>query len=133
MKTRYFDHIDLRVKNVARAREFYSQVLPAIGFTKPGDAGPEWYSWYVESEGKTEFFGFTEDPQHQPNGTRISFWADSREEVDRVAEVVRRAGGQVLEGPELCVDYTPDYYAFFFEDPDGNKLEICCRTKPVQG
>ncbi len=130
MKTRFLDHIDLRVRNIDAARAFYSQVLPAIGFTRAGDTGPEWYNWYVPGEGKTEFFGFTADPDHRPNGTRISFWADSRDEVDRVAEVVRQAGGKVLEGPELCVDYTPDYYAFFFEDPDGNKLEICCRTKP---
>jgi catechol 2,3-dioxygenase-like lactoylglutathione lyase family enzyme len=130
MKTRFLDHIDLRVRNIESARRFYSQVLPAIGFTRPGDTGPEWYNWYVPGEGKSEFFGFTEDPEHRPNGSRISFWADSREEVDRVAEVVRSAGGKVLEGPELCVDYTPDYYAFFFEDPDGNKLEICCRTTP---
>jgi predicted enzyme related to lactoylglutathione lyase len=132
MKKRFLDHIDLRVRNLEAARPFYAQVLPAIGFTNPGDTGPEWYNWYVPGEGKTEFFGVTEDRDHQPNGTRISFWAESREEVDQVAEVVRRAGGKVLEGPELCVDYTPDYYAFFFEDPDGNKLEICCRTKPQQ-
>ena len=25
----------------------------------------------------------------------------------------------------------PGYYAFFFEDPDGNKLEICCRESPI--
>jgi catechol 2,3-dioxygenase-like lactoylglutathione lyase family enzyme len=25
------------------------------------------------------------------------------------------------------VDYSPGYYAVFFEDPDGNKLEVCCR------
>ena len=49
-----------------------------------------------------------------------------------MAEVVKRAGGKVLEGPELCVEYTPDYYAFFWEDPDGNKLEICCRTNPAK-
>src|SRR5947207_13905668 len=36
-----------------------------------------------------------------------------------------------LKGPEVCVDYSPGYYAFFFEDPDGNKLEICCRESPV--
>jgi catechol 2,3-dioxygenase-like lactoylglutathione lyase family enzyme len=132
MKTRFLDHIDLRVRNIETAHAFYAQVLPAIGFTRAGDTGPEWYNWYVPGEGKTEFFGFTADPDHRPNGTRISFWADSREEVDRVAQVVRHAGGKVLEGPELCADYTPDYYAFFFEDPDGNKLEICCRTKPQQ-
>src|SRR6059058_359423 len=75
----------------------------------------------------SEFFGFTEDKNHRPNGTRIAFWADTREEVDRMAELVREAGGKTLEGPEICTDYSPGYYAFFFEDPDGNKLEICCR------
>ena len=40
-------------------------------------------------------------------------------------------GGKKLEGPEICKGYSPGYYAFFFEDPDGNKLEICCREKPV--
>lgn len=111
------------------AMQFYGKVLPAVGFTeKSGDA--EWMTYTAEGKGKPEFFGFTEDSARQPTGTRISFWADSREEVDRVAEVVKRAGGKVLEGPELCVDYTPDYYAFFFEDPDGNKLEICYRTDP---
>ena len=48
-----------------------------------------------------------------------------------VAEVLREAGGKALEGPEICVDYSPGYYAFFFEDPDGNKLEICCRESPI--
>ncbi|MDQ6860751.1 MAG: VOC family protein [Verrucomicrobiota bacterium] len=129
MKTRVFDHIDLRVKDRARAHRFYSQVLPAIGFTEDKNDA-EWATFYAPGEGKQPFFGFTEDPEHQPNGTRISFWADSREEVDRVAEFVRRAGGQVLEGPELCAEYTPHYYAFFFEDPDGNKLEICHRSAP---
>jgi predicted enzyme related to lactoylglutathione lyase len=128
MKTRCFDHIDLRVKDMKTAEHFYEQVLPAIGFTRKSKG--EWITFEAEGEGKPEFFGFTKDPAHQPNGTRISFWAESREEVDRVAEVVRRAGGKVLEGPELCVDYTPDYYAFFFEDPDGNKLEICHRSPP---
>ncbi|MDQ6764737.1 MAG: VOC family protein [Verrucomicrobiota bacterium] len=129
MKTRCFDHIDLRVRDLKQAERFYEQVLPAVGFTKKSTG--DWISFGAEGEGKREFFGFTEDPAHQPNGTRISFWAESREEVDRVAEVVRRAGGGVLEGPELCREYTPDYYAFFFEDPDGNKLEICCRAAPA--
>ena len=132
MMRRFFDHVDLRVRDLETAKRFYAQVLPAIGFTEAGDQGPEWFSFYAPGEGKTEFFGFTEDPDHKPNGTRISFWAETREEVDRVAEVVKHAGGKVLEGPELCAEYTPDYYAFFWEDPDGNKLEICCRTPPAK-
>ena len=130
MKMRCFDHIDLRVKDMKTAERFYEQVLPAIGFTRKSTG--EWISFEAEGEGKPEFFGFTQEPKHRPNGTRIAFWADSRKEVDRVADVVRRAGGRVPEGPEFCLDYTPDYYAFFFEDPDGNKLEICHRSAPAR-
>ncbi|MFN2476717.1 MAG: VOC family protein [Chthoniobacterales bacterium] len=126
MKIRCFDHIDLRVRDVAAALHFYEQVLPAVGFTQRSD-DPTWMTFTAESGEKPEFFGFTEDPDHEPNGTRISFWAEMREEVDRVAEIVKRAGGRNPEGPELCAEYSPNYYAFFFEDPSGNKLEICCR------
>lgn len=136
MKTRFYDHIDLRVRDMEAAKRFYREVLPALGFTEEGDDG-EWFSMSAPSGGesrgepKPPFFVFQQDPNHQPNATRIAFWAETREEVDHVAEVVRRAGGKVLEGPELCVEYSPDYYAFFWEDPDGNKLEICCRTRPI--
>ena len=42
--------------------------------------------------------------------------------------MIRDAGAQVVEGPEYNAEYTPDYYAMFFEDEDGNKREVCCRT-----
>jgi catechol 2,3-dioxygenase-like lactoylglutathione lyase family enzyme len=131
MKTRRLDHIDLRVKDFARAMKFYEKLLPEIGFTC-NRSDQTWGTFYSPGGDKPdEFFGFTEDPNHRPNGTRISFWAGRREEVDRIAKIIRQIGGHTLEGPELCQEYSPGYYAFFFEDPDGNKLEICCRENPV--
>jgi catechol 2,3-dioxygenase-like lactoylglutathione lyase family enzyme len=131
MKKRYLDHIDLRVRNFDRAKEFYGQLLPALGFTRDR-SDQEWGTLYtVGGDQPPVFFGFTEDPQHQPNGNRMAFWADSRSEVDEIAELLRRIGAQKLEGPELCKEYSPGYYAVFFEDPDGNKLEVCCRQQPV--
>jgi len=131
MKQRYLDHIDLRVRDFIRARDFYARILPALGFIRDrSDA--EWGTFYAPGQDRPEaFLGFTEDSQHRPNGTRIAFWAESRAEVDRFAEIAREAGARNLEGPELCTEYSPGYYAFFFEDPDGNKLEICCREQPV--
>lgn len=126
MKTRRFDHIDLRVKERKVAQRFYAQLLPALGFPIDKSDG-EWGAFYASTEGPTEFFGFIEDPEHRPNESRIAFWADSRTEVDRVTEVVRRAGGLNLEGPQVWPEYSPGYYALFFEDPSGNKLEVCCR------
>jgi catechol 2,3-dioxygenase-like lactoylglutathione lyase family enzyme len=126
MQSRLFDHIDLRVKNRAAAQKFYAQVLPAIGF-RIDKSGEEWGLFEAESGKAVDFFGFTEEPDHRPNGTRIAFGAESRAVVDKVGEVVRQAGGRNIEGPELCVGYSPGYYAVFFEDPDGNKLEVCFR------
>lgn len=131
MKTRYLDHIDLRVRDMSRAREFYAKLLPALGFTRDrSDA--EWGTFYsVGGNQSPAFFGFTEDKQHQPNGSRIAFWAESRAEVDAMAKLAREIGARNLEGPELCAEYSPGYYAAFFEDPDGNKLEVCCREQPI--
>ena len=126
MSKRLFDHIDLRVRNRAAAQKFYARVLPAIGF-RVDKSGKEWGLFEAEGGKAVDFFGFTEEPNHQPNGTRIAFRAENRATVDKVAEVARQAGAHNIEGPELCVDYSPGYYAIFFEDPDGNKLEVCCR------
>jgi catechol 2,3-dioxygenase-like lactoylglutathione lyase family enzyme len=131
MDRRRYDHIDLRVKNLASAREFYGRILPALGF-KVDRSDADWGTFYAENaDGPADFFGFTADPAHQPNGSRIAFWAETNDEVDRLAKIVKDAGGLNLEGPDDCPEYTPGYYALFFEDPDGNKLEICCRKGPI--
>ncbi len=127
---RRFDHIDLRVRDLAAAKRFYEKLLPELGFSIDS-GGAEWCIWQAPGEGPVEFFGFTEAAEHQPNDNRIAFWAESREEVDRLAEVVRQAGGLDLEGPALWREYSPGYYAVFFADPSGNKLEICSRHSLV--
>jgi len=131
MNERHLDHIDLRVSNLDRALKFYRKLLPELGFTCDR-SDSEWGTFYSAGGNQaSDFFGFTEDRNHQPNGTRIAFWAETRDKVDRIAKIVRQIDGKNMEGPEVCAEYSPGYYAFFFEDPDGNKLEICCREQPV--
>ena len=122
----HFDHIDLRVSNLSEARLFYGVLLPALGFSK--DVSDEtWFQFETESpSGAGSFFGITESSHHVPNETRIAFWAESTSEVDRLSEVICRVGGRNIEGPGY--DEGPDYYAVFFEDLCGNRLEICHRT-----
>src|SRR5439155_4991482 len=131
MKTRCLDHIDLRVKDMEVARKFYGKFLPQLGFVheSPGEDFHTFYS--AGGDRPSEFFGFTQDKNHQPNGTRIAFWADTREEVDRLAKIVRDGGGKNLEGPEICVDYSPGNYSLFLEDRERNKLEICGRERSI--
>jgi predicted lactoylglutathione lyase len=123
---RHFDHVDLCVRSLTEARPFYQALLPALGFTRNASI-PGWYTYEAEdSDGVTEFFGVTESPSHVANECRVAFWVDSREEVDRLAEIVRQAGAGTIEGP---LYEEPQYYAVFFEDPCGNRLEICYRER----
>jgi predicted enzyme related to lactoylglutathione lyase len=126
-----FSHIDLRVRSFAKVTDFCRALLPELGFTAWWrEDGGEWRgaSTDVAFPGKA-FFGFTENLAHQPNATCIAFWVDTREEVDRIGEVVRRVGGQNIEGPSITPEYSDDYYAVFFEDPEGNRLEVVHRTR----
>jgi catechol 2,3-dioxygenase-like lactoylglutathione lyase family enzyme len=124
MKRRY-DHIDLRVRSLAEAQPFYQAVLPALGFTRD-DSNERWLELEAAGEGITDYFAITESPSHQPDESRIAFWADSIAEVDRLASVVVFAGARCVEGPAY---ETPCHYAVFFEDPCGNRFEICHRTE----
>ena len=123
---RRFDHIDLRVRNFKEVRGFYSALMPALGFTKEFEING-WLEYQAgEGPEAVDFFGMIESPSHIPNENRIAFWVENNAEVDRLAEIVRTAGGQKIEGPVYEAEY---YYAVFFEDPSGNRLEICHRSR----
>jgi catechol 2,3-dioxygenase-like lactoylglutathione lyase family enzyme len=57
LQSRLFDHIDLRVRNRARAQEFFAKILPVIGFTLNKSA-EDWGAFEKDGGGKpSEFFG----------------------------------------------------------------------------
>jgi predicted enzyme related to lactoylglutathione lyase len=125
---RKFDHVDLRVSDMIAAKAFYDVLMPALGFAR-SQASACGFVYEVESnQPKPEFFGLIEDRGHQPNASRLAFWSDTKERVDDLAKIALKAGAKNLEGPIFCPEYSPTYYAMFFEDPCGNRLEICCRT-----
>ena len=123
-----FGHIDLRVSDIDAAADFYEALLPALGFTERyhGDAWKVWAT--TDPLPGTAYFGITEERTHVANDNRIAFWVESPAEVDRVAKVARRAGATELSGPKP-MPYGPGYYAVFFADPSGNRLEVYIRPE----
>lgn len=122
---RLYDHIDLRAPNLAVVTPFYEALLPALGFTRKVEV--EGWLQYEAGDGDiTAFFGVTESPAHVPNENRVAFWTESQAAVDALAGAALRAGARNMEGP---MPYEPGYYAVFFDDPCGNRLEICHRVK----
>ncbi|HTD33707.1 MAG TPA: VOC family protein [Candidatus Elarobacter sp.] len=120
-------HVDLRVRDRAKATEFYDAILNLLGATKdegknfttwqipPADAPPDWEA--------DAWFGITEDAAMTPGSARIAFDAPSRGTVDAIATYLPAIGATNIEWTEGM--YGPNYHAVFFEDPDGNKLEVC--------
>src|SRR5260221_12445254 len=126
-----FSHIDLRVSSFAKVTDFYRALLPELGFTVWwGEEGGEWRGASTEESFPSKaFFGFTENPAHQPNATCVAFWVDSREEENRLAEVVGTSGGPNIEGPDLPPELSQAYHAVCLGDPDAHRLEVVHRTK----
>jgi len=118
-----FGHIDLRVRDIEAAYPFYARLLPELGFRNEwrGDGA---FSFQAEGElPKLSWFGVIEDRDHIPNASRLAFAVESREEVDRLAEIARLAGAKNYDEPEN-MPYIRIYYATYFEDPSENRLEI---------
>jgi catechol 2,3-dioxygenase-like lactoylglutathione lyase family enzyme len=119
-------HIDLRVRNREKSAEFYDAFLNLLGATM--DVGPTFTTWQIPPPDAppdweaTNWFGITEDPAMTPNPNRIAFLAPTRGTVDAIATYLPVIGAQAIEMPHEA--YGPKYYACFFEDLDGNKLEI---------
>jgi catechol 2,3-dioxygenase-like lactoylglutathione lyase family enzyme/heme-degrading monooxygenase HmoA len=122
----FCDHLDVRVSDVPAARRFYDPFCASLGLTQI-DAGAKWVV-YESPNPSAPFLAITAEGEIVPCSTRFALRAASREEVDRVARVARDAGATRLESPQLCPEYAEAYYAAFFDDPDGNRYEICHRA-----
>ena len=122
-----FDHIDLRVSDLAEARRLYDVLLPELGLAEiRTEAGAVEYYEAAHGDAARRFFGVREDRAHVPNATRLAFAAASAADVDRLASIAGSAGAQAIEGPEIPWS-SEKCYAVFFNDPSGNRLEIAYR------
>ena len=123
-----FGHVDLRVSALAEAQAFYDALLPALGFSERYH-GELWKVWATADQPPAAvYFAITESAGHTPNENRIAFSVSSRAEVDRIGDIARTAGATQLSGPKE-MPYGPGYYAVFFADPSGNRLEVYIRPE----
>jgi len=124
---RFIDHVDLRVRSARAATPFYDAFFGALGLRRMTADDVAWVE-YAYADGTTPYFALTSEAGHRGNANRIAFAADSRVEVDQAWAAVRDTGAVAIEGPGLCPEYDPTYYAVFFEDSDGNRFEVCCHA-----
>ena len=122
------DHIYLAVSDLARAEAFYDLVLrDTLAFRKNAfSLGGEPHVQYFNRH-----FGFVLRPArdgapHSPYASGLHHFClrvESIADVAAMAERLRAAGVGASEARNYP-EYAPDYWATFFTDPDGIRLEV---------
>lgn len=123
-------HVDLVVSSIERSLPFYRELLGPLGWHGIGEVEGERGEtiWYLNA--RETSIGLRESQSEPQDVDRYSIGlhhlaieAASRAIVDERAEWLR-ANGALLESEPQEYTYMPGYYAVFFYDPDGLKLEI---------
>jgi glyoxylase I family protein len=126
------DHIIINVNDYAAAKRFYAWLMPQIGYTnvmsydQPGaDVTTGYFGEYGSMWLRPSDPEFRADKfhRHRVGLCEIAFSAESRRLIDDLAKQIPSNGGIVTDSPKEY-DYLPGYYAVFFTDPDGIKLEL---------
>lgn len=126
-------HIDLNASDLAASKAVYGPVLEFLGYVQVKDK-PEGCEWDLRGmEGRGASIGLRlcnpEEAGHRhhryaPGLHHLAWRAESRADVDALHELLVARGIKVLDPPAQYPEYSGDYYAVFFEDPDGMKLEL---------
>jgi catechol 2,3-dioxygenase-like lactoylglutathione lyase family enzyme len=118
------DHLVLSVGDFARSREFYGKLLGFLGF-KVLDEYPEMMGW---TNGRTRLWIAQADAEGRRRRHRkgdvgfhhYAFELRSRRDVDELQDCLKPEGVEIVDA---AGEHYPKYYAVFFLDPDGMKLE----------
>lgn len=126
------DHLVLSVGDFAGSKAFYDKLLGFLGFKRKYDYA-DMAGW---SNGKTLFWIAAADEQGRKRTYRkgdigfhhYAFELASRKDVDALGAFLEQNGMTVLDPPGEY--YGRNYYAVYFADPDGMKLEAMIWAPP---
>lgn len=116
-------HVRLSVRNLATSMVFYEQLFRIIGVQRVAEKG--WTTnegfgvWLIQAQQADPPYTFGAPGLHH-----LCFKVESDAEVDMVHDFLEDNGVTVTAPPQRYPQYTEEYYAVFFLDPDGLHLEV---------
>jgi catechol 2,3-dioxygenase-like lactoylglutathione lyase family enzyme len=122
------DHVFVAVRDLRVSEEFYDRVMDVLGFRKSEatiseDPHVVYYNRHFAYSLRPAKEGTPDHDPYAPGLHHFCFRVVDEVAVDRAAGELQTAGIGVTE-PRYYPEYAPDYYATFFEDPDGVRLEV---------
>ena len=119
-------YVVLGTNDLPRAAGFYDTLLGEIGLTRQMDFGERGYAWGANMDAvmlciMTPFDG---NPATVGNGTMTAIGVSSRDEVERIHAKALELGGRDEGAPGLRAEGGDGFYAAYFRDLDGHKLDV---------
>jgi glyoxylase I family protein len=121
-------HLALTAADPAASAPFYDTLLGLFGYRRTIDAeslkaweGPDFELILYRAKPELRDRAHT---LYQPGFHHLALQAENRAQVDAAHEAVKAVGAVILDAPREYPNYPGDYYAVFFLDPDGLKLEV---------
>jgi catechol 2,3-dioxygenase-like lactoylglutathione lyase family enzyme len=111
-----FDHVTIRVSDLAESHRFYVTALGLLGFGEPTSDGHfhEWNDFSISQ---------ARDDRPATRNLHIGLVTRSHELVDEFWRTLTEAGFADDGAPGPREQYRPGYYGGFVLDPDGNSVE----------
>ncbi|WP_178130401.1 VOC family protein [Reyranella sp. CPCC 100927] len=126
------NHLRLTVSDIARAKAFYAPLMARLGYRLVEESATRlaWAGWaphgtlhwFIMGVSNPDSCNKSHD-RYSPGLHHLAWNVASRADVDACYALLSACGVPILD-PPAAYDYEPGYYAFFFADPDGMKLEI---------
>jgi catechol 2,3-dioxygenase-like lactoylglutathione lyase family enzyme len=115
------DHISIRVGDYEKSKAFYGRLFEFLGF-EISDEYPNTIGW---TNGKTRFWIAPAEgrKKHRIGDVGLHHYAfelRNRKDVDALQAFLKDERVRIVDPAD---EYYEDYYAVFFLDPDGIKLE----------
>jgi catechol 2,3-dioxygenase-like lactoylglutathione lyase family enzyme len=126
-------HVDLVCRDLERSLAFYAAVFGPLGLEPPflveGERGEQIHYLRFPSTGSGSI-GLRQAQEDQefelyaPGLHHLALAVESRDDVDAAHAAAVAVGAEILHPPMLWPQYHPGYYATFFLDPDGFRIEV---------
>lgn len=118
------DHLSIRVSDYEKSKAFYGKLFAFLGF----ELSDEYENAIGWTNGKTRFWIGPADAEgkrskHRTGNVGLHHYAfelRNRKDVDALQHFLETQGVTIVDP---AGEYYDDYYAVFFLDPDGIKLE----------
>lgn len=121
-------YVVLGTNDLPRATFFYDTLLAEMGVTRMMDFGERGFAWgaAMDKPMLCIMTPYDRKPATVGNGVMVGVSVDSRELVDRIHAKAIELGGADEGAPGLRAEGGEGFYAAYFRDLDGNKLDVFC-------